>query len=1065
LLNGLVWSPDRVKRVPIRRIVRPTQVITTYVIQRRHYAGSQGAERVGGLWGWCVSPAGNGGSWVSVARRIYAATVAVLAVGYCLVNDARAAIVAAVTVVSVAAVVVVTPRQRREQRVAWLLIAGGNALLGVGVLILLFGPHPEPWPAVSPGVADVFYLLAYLPLAVGLLRLGQSARPTRDTPMIIDAVAWCLAGSLVVWITLARPRVVGAHLSPAGKAALLAEGVAYVAVFAVSARILWTRPANLARWLLAAGTILFVASDFVYGAAFLHLHQHLVGLAGLGYFCFSALCGAAALIPSTTTVESPAHLHRQLGTGRLAVLATALAAAPSALFVEATSGPVTAGVAIAVVSTAVGGLVLARLFLSARDNRLRTRCNDALKGASRALVMATTESEVIAAAAAAFATVLPTEPTNVRISLSAVPHPRTEVCVGAGGAGQLRVPIGAADEDSSASDVGRRSSELTGQAMVFNASVAQLVQLRPFLCYLAEQAGVALNRIDLVARLRSEERQHYFRTLVLASTDVTLISRDDRVDFATPSAQSMFGRDVRGRSFDQLVSRHGSDGDPMPPGESAWSDVENGADGQILRPDGRAVVVLVRRRDLSEDPSVIGIVSTLRDVTTERTLQHDLAYRASHDALTGLSNAQCFNDALRDLPSTATGPEGGSDRGRAALFVDLDDFKIVNDTYGHDVGDALLSIVARRIEACLGAHDLAARLGGDEFAVLLTDLASVDRAREVAERIATTLAHPAEVAGVSLNCQASIGVAYADGEQRADTILADADAALYTAKAQGKGRWLQFHDRADASKRASVDIGHRLDVANDVDRFNLRYDPVVELESGRVAGFQAVLHDPTSGEPDATSQRPVVAGGVDQSTEAADRLLGRAVIDAAALNAASPAEEEIFICVNISAGQLRDHRFVDSVRDHLAASGLAPQLLVLGIKEFLSLDDDEGAWSFLHELRRDGVRVAIDDFGAGYASLNYLRQPGLDIVKTDPSFLRDLPTPRNRALLQAVIWLSAQLGLTHIAEGVHDTTTRDLLLGLGCRLGQGSQYALPMPIDEAIEWQRRPWNQVAIGGG
>ena len=225
----------------------------------------------------------------------------------------------------------------------------------------------------------------------------------------------------------------------------------------------------------------------------------------------------------------------------------------------------------------------------------------------------------------------------------------------------------------------------------------------------------------------------------------------------------------------------------------------------------------MHRRDLTEDPTVNGVVTTLRDVTAERNLQRDLAYRASHDALTGLPNAHQFLDELRTDSAPDADRRTTPGGGRAALFVDLDDFKAVNDTYGHEIGDRLLATVARRIESCLREDDLAARLGGDEFAVLLRGVPDVAAARAVAQRIADALARPASVAGISVDCQASIGLAYAAGRGESDSLLREADTALYTAKAHGKGRWWQYRDGMPTPTRRHIDARRRLEEAIDSD--------------------------------------------------------------------------------------------------------------------------------------------------------------------------------------------------------------------------------------------------------
>jgi diguanylate cyclase (GGDEF)-like protein len=211
------------------------------------------------------------------------------------------------------------------------------------------------------------------------------------------------------------------------------------------------------------------------------------------------------------------------------------------------------------------------------------------------------------------------------------------------------------------------------------------------------------------------------------------------------------------------------------------------AEGTVGRPD-EEITVLVHRRDLADDPTVRGIVTTLRDVTAERAMKRDLAYRANHDELTGLANGRLFGRTLDEEHERRV----SRGEGTAVLFVDLDDFKSVNDSYGHEAGDRVLAEVARRIHGAIRAGDVAARVGGDEFAVLLRGVPNVDDARAVAERIAQTLSRPADVEGEPVDCGASIGLAYTERRERVDGLTSEADAALYVAKANGKGQWREY---------------------------------------------------------------------------------------------------------------------------------------------------------------------------------------------------------------------------------------------------------------------------------
>jgi diguanylate cyclase (GGDEF)-like protein/PAS domain S-box-containing protein len=995
---------------------------------------------------------------------MYAVTVGVLVLAHYAVPSVRPVAVGGVGVLSVGAIVLGLVRLRPQRWGAWLMIALAIVLLTVGDIIFMTLDAHTPGPVPYPAVSDAFYVAFYLPLTVGLLWLGRPHLPSGDWAMILDTSALSLAGSLVVWITLAHPLVVSGQLTGVGRVSAIASWVGYVAVLAASARVVLAWRTNSALALLGAGVVAYLVSDYFYARQLVNQSWRLGTLVDLGYFGFSALCGAAALTPSMTRVASAGYARHRLGPGRLAMLAVALLVAPTALLVEVASGRVTNGVAIAVVSAAVGVLMLVRLSVSVQAYRRRADREHAVRAASRTLLLATTDDEVVAGVSRALAAMLPAgAPCRVRLvdrerqrtrgaTLSRLGQ-ESSAAADATALGELSTPVYSETTRTPEPSTGPQSTdEMSDRVLLFNAPMAGLVELSSTLLALADQAGSALDRIRLVARLRAEERERYFRTLVMTATDVILISRQGRIDYATPSARSMFGRDIVGERVDDLLHHHppGHDGDDQL--DATWWDTEDGAEGYVYREDGGADTVLVHRRDLAEDPTVNGVVTTVRDVTAERNLQRDLAYRASHDALTGLPNAHHFLDELRTDSAPDADRRSTPGGGRAALFVDLDDFKAVNDAYGHEIGDRLLATVARRIDSCLREDDLAARLGGDEFAVLLRGVPDVAAARAVAQRIADALARPASVDGISVDCQASIGLAYAGERGESDSLLREADTALYTAKAYGKGRWCQYRDDMPTPTRQHIDARRRLEEAIDSDSLRLHYQPIVELVSGRAVGFEALIRVEPDGDTP-MSPRELITAAEDTGliTTIGEWVLGQALADAVKLNPPETATPR-YVSVNVSARQLRQPDFAGMVRAHMKATGADPSLLVLEITENLFVGGGDRAWAFLADLRRDGTRVAIDDYGTGFASLSYLRQPGIDIIKIDQSFLIDVPSPRSRALLRAVTDLCAELALDEIAEGVQDATSRDVLTEVGCRYGQGFFYAHAMPIDEAIGW-------------
>jgi diguanylate cyclase (GGDEF)-like protein/PAS domain S-box-containing protein len=663
-------------------------------------------------------------------------------------------------------------------------------------------------------------------LILGLLELGRPRRPVRDWLVVLDTLALGVAGSLPAWLFLLRPAVMSLNLSSVGRVFAMASWVCVVTVLAATARVVLVWRTNMALNLLAAGAAAFVAGDFVYGRNLITGTWHLVVLIDLGFGSFVVLCGAAALTNSMLMLESDDGPALHLGYRHIVIVAFALLIPPTVLLVEAVPGPVTTGVAIGLVAATVAAIVVVRLVLGVRTSRRRVRRERAMRVAFRDLVEATTNTEVCDGLQIALTAMLP-----VRSDGDVHLRPRNSASLEPTGpeVESLAVPVAGSTLPAGS------SSSLD---LVITAPQEYLPELKPTLLVLADQAVAALDRIELTRRLRTEEKERYFRTLVLTSNDATLISRDGRIDYATPSARTIFGREVQGERFDDVV-RRASDGDAAH--DRSWSTDDNGAEGYVVHPDGERIAVLVHRRDLTNDPTVNGVVATVRDVSAERRLQADLAYRATHDALTGLANAKAFGDELRGEAARRRERRISAPAGMAALFVDLDDFKDVNDTYGHQVGDQLLSEVARRFSDCLRDGDIAARLGGDEFAALLRGLSGEAAAQAIAQRIVDALAQPVRIGGIPLNGEASVGLAYAPTGADVEALIRNADTALYSAKAHGKGRWRQYHDGMVNPARHHIDARRRVEEALDNGWLAVHYQPIVELATGTPVGFEALV--------------------------------------------------------------------------------------------------------------------------------------------------------------------------------------------------------------------------------
>jgi diguanylate cyclase (GGDEF)-like protein len=475
--------------------------------------------------------------------------------------------------------------------------------------------------------------------------------------------------------------------------------------------------------------------------------------------------------------------------------------------------------------------------------------------------------------------------------------------------------------------------------------------------------------------------------------------------------------------------------------------------GTAERPLGVLTVAGRTRRAFppSDVDFLVAVANLLGGAIARWLAESEFRHRAFHDPLSGLANRTLFRDRLDHALSTHR-RSGGT---VAVLFVDLDDFKTVNDSLGHQAGDRLLVAVAERISACLRPGDTAARLGGDEFAVLVEQLDGVDGAVAAAERLLAALGDPLPTVDRYVSIGASIGIACAvAGQATGDTVLRDADTAMYAAKTGGKGRYAVFEPAMHAEALHRLDL--RVDLERAVERGELRlaYQPIVVLETGAVVGAEALVRwqHPLRG-----LLGPEEFIGVAEQTGLIVPV-GRWILEQACHQARLwPRDErggERTVSVNLSASQLVRARAVEDVRAALAASGLHPSSLLLELTESVLLADESLA--ALRELRGLGARLALDDFGTGYSSLDHLRRVLPDVVKVDRSFVallgqdragQDQPSDHAAALARGIVRLAESLGVVTVGEGVEDARQLGELMAMGCQLGQGSLFAMPLDPD------------------
>jgi len=431
-------------------------------------------------------------------------------------------------------------------------------------------------------------------------------------------------------------------------------------------------------------------------------------------------------------------------------------------------------------------------------------------------------------------------------------------------------------------------------------------------------------------------------------------------------------------------------------------------------------------------------------------LKEELRHQAYHDPLTGLANRALFSQALderlgglaRQTELDEESPGGGAGavtpKPPVVLFLDLDDFKIVNDTVGHSAGDRLLQGVAERIVAAIRDDDLAARLGGDEFAVLLADGPDVERATLIADRVAASLQLPFQLGEREFTVGASIGLAVGNAGQSAQDLLKNADVAMYTAKAKGKRQLAVWSPELNEVVLERHTLTTELSSAVEAGEVTVAYQPLVSLAAGRVVGLEALARwdHPTRG---AMQPELFIRLAEDSGTI---RALGRSVLVQACEQAArwqrQPGLAALLISVNLSPHQVHDPDFASDVLDILADAGLAPDQLVLEMTETAMFSDIDATIGKLQELRGHGVRIAVDDFGTGYSSLRWLRQFPVDVLKLAREFVVDDAAGKGDwAFAHAIVMLGRTLQLEIIAEGIETPRQLERLRGLGCDYGQG----------------------------
>ncbi|MDG4825316.1 sensor domain-containing diguanylate cyclase [Asanoa sp. WMMD1127] len=665
-------------------------------------------------------------------------------------------------------------RNRPARRRPWLVLTAGTLLLGVGdttSLVLRAVGAPRD---IQPLALDAVYFVMFCAYVVGLLALSRSGVRERDRAGLLDAVTLTIGVGLFVWLFLAAPRLDAANDSAVDIVGAGAYPIGILLLVAFTVRLGWRRPSAA---LLSAGIYALAIGEFIYLTKLLDGRSSTASGVDVFWSLFYVAWGAAALHPSMARLG----LRREgseasNGPQRLALLSSC-ALVPSGLLIGmAVSHHVRDLIVVGVGGALMGAMVLVRLFLVLRQQRQALARERQVRRAGARMLAATTTGELEAVVRDTVAHLMPSVPHRAVLSVDDPPAPAAYPAV-------RRFPLVANESDRQA----------LGTLLVAGPRQA-LQRVEGALEILAVQTALALTRARLTEQIAQRDAEVYFRTLVQHSSDlIVIIDERGTIRYSSPSAGQALGpRAAEGRQLiDVVCADERATAGQVLARLTGGEAVPDHFEWTVRGAAGAPVRVSASWQDLRDDPTVGGFVLTLRDVTEQRRLEAELRYRADHDPLTGLANRATFNE---EADRAQLG-----DALAAVLFVDLDDFKEINDTRGHLAGDQVLQELAARLAAAVGEGDLPARLGGDEFAVLMRDAGDVSRVDDLARTVVRELSRPMALGRDRVDVSCSVGAA-TTLDSAPGCLMRDADRALYLAKQDGKRQWRR-HRRARTGVR------------------------------------------------------------------------------------------------------------------------------------------------------------------------------------------------------------------------------------------------------------------------
>jgi diguanylate cyclase (GGDEF)-like protein/PAS domain S-box-containing protein len=971
----------------------------------------------------------------------------------------------------------------------WVLFTLGVAFTGVADILWEFPQLIGITGEIRyPSLLDVLYLTSYVFLFAAILALVRSRSPRRDRAALLDALIITTAAGLVSWVFIIAPSL---DQSADGTLSTALVTAAYplmdILLLGAAARLWFSidsgRNTSMRFIVFTLVGVLISDTAFTYFSVTQNWSDGTVW--DLGWFAFYMGMGAAALHPSIAAPVVATSPEQAVGRWRFVLLMALMSILPLTLLVgELAEGSIVNGLVIIVGTLFMFGIMLIRLndlVLQLRETLRRERViRDANGTLAAATDIDTIRATVVTAAAdlhqgaqsyvvelrraATNAVVTQTVPPGRRFGLSestlAQLFDNGARLISAYGPTPLHRDL---ELTSGTAITLRPLTDSEGGIegfLIVSGNPALPRETPQALAALAEAASLATARVGLGRVLAERASEQRLRRMLQHSTDIiAVLDLDLSIRYLSPGAERLLGvapHHVIGTSWLDAVfpTDRGKANELI---ETSTSERPAQAEFRLLAGDGshRYVDVVATRVIEHDEP---GFVLTCHDVTERRALEQQLSYQAFHDSLTGLANRALFRDRLEH----AIARTSRTSTRFAVLFIDLDDFKDINDSLGHAAGDLMLRQMTHRLADEVREEDTVARLGGDEFAILLESIDGDDEVEMVAKRIVQSARAPFEIGKSVITTGLSIGVAVADGTAAsAESVMRNADLALYEAKNLGKNRHAVFapamHEQALDRLQLSADLRDAIDG----DQLILHYQPIIELATDQIVGVEALVRWQ---HPDRGLLGPAQFIGLAEESglivPLGHQVLRRALQATATWQRQMPHSARLTVTVNLSARQLQEDTLVNEVQRALTESGIDSSRLVLEITESMLLPGEGVTVDRLRALADLGIRLYIDDFGTGYSSLSYLQQLPVHGIKLAREFVTTL-TPGDAKsgtsnLVSTIRSIAETLGLSSIiAEGVETPEQRNALIQLGYTHGQGYLMARPMPAAAVADLLRQ----------